>query len=412
MFDKLDDLARSGQINFALYVPLLLNTLAVQVVISITRVTTSYRAIELGLPVLWIGIISAAFAILPLGLAVWVGRFIDRGNDALAAWIGASLLAIACAGFVAWPSAVGLFVSTAVLGVGQLFMIAGQQMVCMRCVHPSRLELAFGNYMVANATGQALGPYLVGLIGGGATLPPTGPLFLVAFAAALMALTFVVALRPGRTEKETAEAAPPIPIADLLRIPGLHAILALSVISVTAGDLIVIYLPLLGAERQIGVEAIGMLLTIRAVASIVSRLLYSPMVRLTGRQALTMASTIAATLGFAALALPVPPIVLGVASAVIGFALGLTTTLTLTGTLTLVPTTARGTANSLRLVGNRIGQLALPIGAGAVAAVTGVGGIFVLIALGLAGSAAAVHLSRPAEPPPASSSSSTASLDC
>ena len=83
---------RIGAINYGLLVPLLLNTLMVQTVVSITRVTTSYRAVELELPVIWIGVISAAFAIVPLGIAVWVGRFIDRGNDALAAWIGASVL--------------------------------------------------------------------------------------------------------------------------------------------------------------------------------------------------------------------------------------------------------------------------------------------------------------------------------
>ena len=74
MFKKLAASARSGQVNLALFVPLLLNTLAVQVLISITRVTTSYRAVELDLPVLWIGVISASFAILPLGLAVPVGH--------------------------------------------------------------------------------------------------------------------------------------------------------------------------------------------------------------------------------------------------------------------------------------------------------------------------------------------------
>jgi predicted MFS family arabinose efflux permease len=380
-------------------VPLLLNTLAVQAVISITRVTTSYRAVELGLPVLWIGIISAAFAILPLGLAVWVGRFIDRGHDARAAWIGASLLLVACAGFVIWPSAVGLFISTAVLGVGQLFMIAGQQMVCIRCAHPSRIEHVFGNYMVANATGQALGPFLVGVIGGGATLPPTGPLFLLALVTAALALAFALALRPSRAEREAAGATAPIPIAALLRTPGLYAVLMLSVISVTAGDLVVIYLPLLGTERHIDVEAIGLVLTLRAIAAIVSRLLYARMVAVTGRLPLMLTSTLAATLAFVALALPAPLVVLAMASAAIGFALGLTTTLTLTGTLTMVPAEARGTANSLRLVGNRIGQLVLPIGAGAIAAATGVGGIFVLLAFALAASAAAVHVSRPGQPP-------------
>jgi MFS family permease len=192
----------------------------------------------------------------------------------------------------------------------------------------------------------------------------------------------------------------PIPITELLRTPGLYALLSLSVISVTAGDLLVIYLPLLGTERHIEVAEIGTLLTLRAVASIVARLMYARMVAITGRQALMMSSALAATLAFVTLALPAPLLVLALANLVIGFALGLTTTLTLTGTLTLVPHSARGTANSLRLVGNRIGQLALPIGAGAVAAVTGVGGIFALIALGLAASAAAVHVSRPGAAPP------------
>ena len=401
MFSKFAALARSGQFNLALYLPLLANTLAVQAVVSVTRVTTSYRAVELGLPVIWIGIISAAFAILPLGLAVWVGRYIDRGHDARAAWIGATLLTTACVGFAVWPSAVGLFASTAVLGVGQLFMIAGQQMVCMRCVHPSRLELAFGNYMVANAAGQALGPFLVGLVGGGATLPPTGPLFLLALAASAVALAFALLLRPHRADREAAVEAKVIPVAELLRTPGLYALLSLSVISVTAGDLLVIYLPLLGTERHIEVEAIGLLLTLRAIAAIVARLMYSRMVALTGRQSLMIATTLAATLAFVGLALPLPLLALGLANAVIGFALGLTTTLTLTGTLTLVPAGARGTANSLRLVGNRIGQLVLPISAGLVAAVTGVGGIFALIALGLAASAAAVHVSKPGQPPAA-----------
>ena len=55
MFKKLAPPARSGQINYALYLPLLLNTMAVQTVISVTRVTTSYRAVELDLSVVWIG---------------------------------------------------------------------------------------------------------------------------------------------------------------------------------------------------------------------------------------------------------------------------------------------------------------------------------------------------------------------
>jgi hypothetical protein len=53
-----------------------------------------------------------------------------------------------------------------------------------------------------------------------------------------------------------------------------------------------------------------------------------------------------------------------------------------------------GTVMSLRNTGNRIGQMAVPFAASLIAAATGVGGIFVIIALSLAASALAVRFSR------------------
>jgi hypothetical protein len=54
----------------------------------------------------------------------------------------------------------------------------------------------------------------------------------------------------------------------------------------------------------------------------------------------------------------------------------------------------RGTANSLRVTGNRIAQVAVPFGASLIAAVAGAGGIFVIIAASLVASGAAVYWSR------------------
>ena len=61
-----------------------------QTIVTLIRVTTSYRAVELGISVIGIGIIAAAFSILPIALAVVIGRYIDRGNDAKAVWLGAA----------------------------------------------------------------------------------------------------------------------------------------------------------------------------------------------------------------------------------------------------------------------------------------------------------------------------------
>ena len=41
-----------------------------QAVITVVRVTTTYRAVELDLSVVWIGIITAVYAVLPIGLGV------------------------------------------------------------------------------------------------------------------------------------------------------------------------------------------------------------------------------------------------------------------------------------------------------------------------------------------------------
>jgi hypothetical protein len=95
--------AADGDIDYRLLIPFLSHVTLTQTLILIIRITTSYRAIELGLPVLWLGIIATGFAIIPALSALQVGRWIDRGNDARALWLGSALVLVACIGFWAWP---------------------------------------------------------------------------------------------------------------------------------------------------------------------------------------------------------------------------------------------------------------------------------------------------------------------
>jgi len=154
-------------------------------VISIIRVTTSYRAIELGLSATWIGILTAAFAILPVMFALKVGRAIDRGNEMKMVWAGTGLLLVGCAGMVFYPDIYPLLFFTAVLGIGHLFLSIGLQVLCAQQPGPGVMERMLGNYMVATAIGQGVGPAIVGWVGGSAAIPPTQPLFQIGFAIAL-----------------------------------------------------------------------------------------------------------------------------------------------------------------------------------------------------------------------------------
>jgi predicted MFS family arabinose efflux permease len=385
----------AAAIDYRLLLPVLVNSVLIQTIISIMRVTTSYRAVELDLSVIWLGVISATFAIFPIFLAVKVGRFIDRGNDAYAAWIGSAMVAAACLGFVLVPTAAGLLAFTALLGTGHLFLMAAQQMLCVRAGGPKGLDRVFGNYMVAAAIGQGLGPYVVGFLGGSAMLPPTQLLFRIALAAAAVTFLITLAIRPSRERPQEAEKAALVPVRSLLGVPGLNAVIIAGVFIVTAQDLVVIYLPILGAERAIDVAVIGILLTVRAASSMVSRVFYARIVQAVGRYPLMVTTTLIGALAFASLAAPIPLWAMYGAMTVMGFALGIATTLSVTTVVDRTPTGARATANSLRIMGNRLGQISLPFGAGLVAAATGVAGILVMIAVSLAASAAAVQLSRP-----------------
>src|SRR5260221_7513588 len=223
MFDKLAAHVRNSDINYRLLAPLLVSSFLIQMVTALVRVTISYRAVELGLPIIWLGFIAAAFAIFPILIAVQVGRFIDRGHDAQTAWIGAAIFLISIAGFAVWATPAGLLVFSAVMGFGHIMLMASQQMLCVRAAGPKSLEAAFGNFMVANSIGQGLGPYIVGWIGGSASVPPTGQLFIVRAVFSAVALVCTLALPPSREPQNAAANSHVVPVSLILRVPGLVA---------------------------------------------------------------------------------------------------------------------------------------------------------------------------------------------
>jgi predicted MFS family arabinose efflux permease len=395
MFDNLAARLRDSDTSYRLLIPLLASTLLVQAVTSLTRVTISYRAVELHLSIVWLGLIAATFAIFPILIAVRVGRFIDRGNDALTTWIGSAIFCLAIAGFALWSTPAGLLLFSAIMGIGHIMLMASQQMLCVRAASPRGLESAFGNFMVANAIGQGLGPYLVGLAGGSSALPPTGLLFTVGAGLAGLSLAVALLMRPAADRSTGVKDAAVVPVGQLLQVPGLLAVIATGVILVSASDTVVVYIPLLGASRNIDVHDIGLLLTVRAAASMLARLFYPRLVARAGRWPLMIVSTVACGAAYAAVAIPLPLPAMHAALAVMGFSFGLASTLSITIVVAMTTAGAQGTANSIRIMANRAGQFVMPFGAGLVAAATGLAGLFVLLAAAIVAAASAMAWLKP-----------------
>jgi predicted MFS family arabinose efflux permease len=264
--------------------------------------------------------------------------------------------------------------------------------MAVRAAGPIMREHVFGYHMIAIAIGQGLGPMLLGWLGGDAHIPPTQLLFALAFAGAVISQIVAFGLRPSKRERAAGGKHETMTVAEMLRQPGLVSVLIASVVTVTAFELLIVYLPLLGTERQIDTRDIGLLLAARSLTSIVSRMFYARLLIVVGRRRLLLLCMSLAAAAFALLGLPVSLPLMYVAIVVIGFGLGIAATLGFSEVVALAPQRARATALTLRLTGNRIGQLLVPVAASVVAEATGIGGVLIIIAGCLAASGAFTHI--------------------
>jgi hypothetical protein len=272
------------------------------------------------------------------------------------------------------------------LGFGHMFCMAAHQMISVRCATGMMREHVFGYHMIAIATGQGLGPMLLGWLGGGAHIPPTQLLFTCAFGFAVVSQMLSFLLRPVPAGPEKRHAGGSVTIRELLGKRALIAVLISSVVTITAFELLVVYLPLLGTERHIDTRDIGLLLAARSAVSIVSRLFYARLLVLVGRMRLMLNCMLLGAIAFAIVGLPVNLPMMYFAIVLMGFGLGLATTLTFSEVVHLAPDNGRAVALSLRVTGNRIGQMVVPVLAGVVAEATGIGGVLIIIAGFLAAS--------------------------
>jgi MFS family permease len=365
-------------------VVLLAHTVLVQVATFVLRPTSTYRALELGVPAAWLGVLSACFAVAPLILAVPSGQAVDRFGERRVMLVGAALVGTAAAKFVLLGGGVtGLVIASVLLGTGHLCSVVGEQALVANATPAGRHDTAFGYYTFAASLGQALGPGLILLFGGSRTIPATGVIFACALGIAVALFGVTLALRSSARSPATA-AGEHGGMQTLLRRPGLLRALTVSCVVLAAVDITLVYLPALGAERGIASGAVGTLLTLRAAASMISRLFLGRLARRFGRRHLLVGSVALSAMGLAVAVVPMPLWALGAVIVVVGLGLGAGQPLTMSWLAEATPAGLRGRAMSLRLTGNRVGQVVVPSAAGLLAAGTGVGGVLALTAASLA----------------------------
>jgi MFS family permease len=367
---------------------LLLHSALIQAVTFLVRPAATYRALELDVPGYALGVLAASYAVFPLLLAVPTGGLVDRLGERRLMAIGAGVV-LGCSTFLLfWGSSiVALIMGTALLGAGQLACVVGQQAVVANNAASTRMDSAFGYLTFAASLGQALGPLAISLVGGNSVQPDTRAIFLlaVAMSAVLFLDTFLVSAEvSGKAKVGTAGGGTGNALA-LLRMPGVARALATSATVLAVVDLTMVYLPALGTDRGLTAATVGAMLTVRAVFSMVSRLLLGRVSRRIGRMRLLVISLALSTAALAAAAVPMPAWLLFGVMAVLGLGLGIGQPLTMSWLSAQAPAGQRGRALALRLAGNRVGQVVLPSAIGVVAAGLGAAGVFLASAVVVGG---------------------------
>ncbi|MFE9244617.1 MFS transporter [Nocardiopsis sp. NPDC006938] len=350
--------------------------------LNLVRPLISYRTIAVGGDAVEIGLVTAAYALLPLVVAVSLGRFTDRApRIAWLAGLGSVVLAAGSLLLAASGGLVGLALASTVVGVGHLLCMVAAQALIARYSRLEHLDRDFGWFTAAASLGQLAGPLVSGALladaSGAELLSATSTALLLAGAVAALGVLPLIPLARLRPLRRTAEerAAPPVPTRDLLRRPGMPSALFTSLALLTAVDILTAYLPLIAESRGLSPMLVGVLLSLRAGASLLSRLTLPWMRRRWSRRVLVTTSTSVAAAALVLVALPAGGFAtLAAVLLVGGFLLGLGQPLTMAQVTTLAPDGARGAALALRIWGNRLGQVAVPAAAAGVAGAVGAPG--------------------------------------
>lgn len=364
-----------------------------QTSVQLARPATSYRLLALGEDARTVGLVAAAFALLPLFLAIPLGRFSDRrGGPLLAVGCAVQVVAVLLLGLAG--TTLGIAGASVLLGLGHLALALGVQAVIARESAADRHDSHFGLMTAGVALGQLLGPLLGGFLLGSGTpdLEATSRTMFVGAAVAAIATAFAIAAEAtGRaTAYSPAAGVPPRgSVRTLLATRGVPAGIFASIAVLTAADVFTAYMPVLGEQHGLDPSTVGIILALRGAASMVARLGIGPLVARVGRLRLITVSAAAAAAALAGVTFTSDPVVLGLLALVAGAGLGFGQPLSMTIVVQLVPQHARATALALRLSGNRLGQVAVPATAGIVAGGAGVGAVFwllvgILVASGVA----------------------------
>ncbi|KJS88385.1 MAG: hypothetical protein JM58_01045 [Peptococcaceae bacterium BICA1-8] len=343
--------------------------------ISAVRPTTVLFAQSLDASFLQIGFINASYALLPFLFAIYTGRFVDKVGEKLPLVLGTTGLFIAVLLPFFKPTLFMLFISPLILGGSQLLAIVAMQNGVASSVTVNKRDQMIATYTLIASAAQMIGPVIGGYLITHAGFRSTY-LFIALFALIPILVSFLI--KTSFIKKEQNERPANLNVKELLSMPGLKRIIFVSMLNLAAVDIFLSYYPLYTTSIGFDPSQTGILISIQAMSAIIVRFCIPMLVQYLGRVRVISIFLLIGGAAFAIIPLFNAFIANACVVALLGFGLGITQPLTTILAYNSAPIGRTGEVLGIRMAGNRLSQIILPLILGGISSFTGLGAVFVL----------------------------------
>lgn len=338
------------------------------------KVAVSLYALELGAGAGAVGVLAALFAVFPLLLAVQAGRISDRFGVRLPIVLGALTMAGGLTVPLIFSGIPWLFLCPALIGLGHIFFhVSIHNLVGSLGTEAARTR-NFSTFALGSSIAAFIGPSLAGF---SIDLAGFRPAFvLLACVAAVPALVVLLhgSFIPSHVPHEEEEKAKSA--FDLLAIPALRRTLIMSGVTLTGIELFSFYLPIYGRAIGLAPSVIGMILSSYAVAGFIVRTLMHRLAQRYTEVGVLTGSLFVAALAYFAVPALADGLLLAAAAFALGLALGSAQPLTIILTYNYAPAGRSGEALGMRIMANKVTQIAVPLAFGGFGAALGAAPVF------------------------------------
>jgi predicted MFS family arabinose efflux permease len=344
-----------------------------------SRMTIALYGIRLGATPFTVGVLMALYAFLPMLLAVFAGRLIDRIGPRRPMLYSSAALVASVALPALWPSLAALHLAAMLIGMSFLFYHVALNNVIGQLGTPADRPVNFSWFALGFSISGFCGPLLAGFAIDGAGHRAA----FVALAAFPALATVVLYVRrrvlpgPGGAHHAGGKRR----LGDLLREPQLRGAFIASAVLATGWDLYTFVMPVYGSGIGLSASTIGIIMGTFAAATFTVRLAMPALSRRLKEWPMVIMAMSIAALSYALfpLAESVPPLM--ALSFLLGLGLGSAQPFIMSLLYAASPPGRQGEVIGVRTTMLNGSHTFLPLAMGALGAALGMGPVFWSMAL-------------------------------